>query len=1068
MDLDKLTQHTDQTFITNEDGISLLDRFSQLIKGTTYFDVLTGYFYSSGFKALHQSLESTKKIRILMGIGTDRKTLGFLNEVRQVKQRSIQFSHAQTKKRFAQEIVNELKQVEERKDVEEGIQKFKKWLKSGKIELKAYPSRNLHAKLYIMTFENAIDKGRVITGSSNFSRSGLVDNLEFNVELKNVREYEFAQNKFNELWEDAVDVSEEYVQTLEAKTWMNEDIKPYELYLKFLYEYFKGELSSADDLLFEYNPQGFKELEYQRLAVLNAKKILEEYGGVFLSDVVGLGKTYMAAMLANQLDGRNLVIAPPALLDKNNPGSWPNVFTDFKVAAEYESTGKLDRLLERGADRYKNIFIDEAHRFRHETNITYEKMARITRGKRVILVTATPLNNQPKDILSQIKLFQKAKRSTIPNLSDLESFFNDLQRRLKKLDRSKEREEYIRLSKDNAREIRDKVLKHLMVRRTRKEIEKHFGNDLKKQGLNFPEVAKPRPLFYKLNNHEDELFFETARTITKRLKYARYKPMLYYKDELSQPEELAQKNMGALMKIGLIKRLESSFYAFRNSIDRFIYSYKRFLEEYENGIVYTSKGYINKIYDLLEVGNDEAVQRYIDEDKASAYPANNFNETLKEDIEHDIKLLQVLKKRWGEIKRDPKLTAFLENLDAEKELAENKVIVFTESKETANYLCNRVNEKTDSSALVYHGDSNKTTRKKVIRNFDAKASIKKNKYRILITTEVLSEGVNLHQANVVVNYDIPWNPTRMMQRVGRINRVDTDFETIYTYNFFPSEQGNDIIKLKEAAEAKINAFISLLGSDAKLLTEDETVESHELFDKLLSKETITGEDDEDESPLKYLEKIKQVRDEDPQLFERIKRLPVKARTARTGEDSSNSLLTFFRKGKLEKFYLAKDGNAQELDFLSAAGMMEVNPDSTRAKKRDDFYSLLNLNKSAFEEATREDAIQPKGKGGRDSATQLLNKLEAIRNAKTLTDIQEDYLDRVMHQLESGGFPKQTSKTANNELKEAMAKTFDLQKLYAVVQKNIPDELLESHRIEVTDNAKEPREVILSEYLIGSG
>src|SRR5699024_2976133 len=240
------------------------------------------------------------------------------------------------------------------------------------------------------------------------------------------------------------------------------------------------------------------------------------------------------------------------------------------------------------------------------------------------------------------------------------------------------------------------------------------------------------------------------------------------------------------------------------------------------------------------------------------YPADNFDDKLQEDIKHDIKLLEELKTRWSSVKRDPKLLEFIDKLKSEKELAENKIIVFTESKETANYLCKQLNEKTDSGVIVYHGDSNKTVRKKVIRNFDNNVRNKKNDYRILITTEVLSEGVNLHQANVVVNYDIPWNPTRMMQRVGRINRVDTNFETIYTYNFFPSKQGNNIIKLREAAEAKIKAFISLLGADAKLLTEGEAIESHELFDKLISKETITGEDGEEESPLKHLEKIKQI------------------------------------------------------------------------------------------------------------------------------------------------------------------------------------------------------------------
>jgi hypothetical protein len=179
------------------------------------------------------------------------------------------------------------------------------------------------------------------------------------------------------------------------------------------------------------------------------------------------------------------------LLDKDNPGSWTNSFSDFRVAADFESIGKLDDILERDTDKYANIIIDEAHRFRTETNITYENLAEICRGKRVILVTATPYNNSPWDILSEIKLFQNAKKSTIPNLPDLEAFFGGLAKNLKGLDRQEDNEEYLRVVKENSKEIREKVLKYLMVRRTRTEIIKYFSADLNRQTLRFPEVAAP-------------------------------------------------------------------------------------------------------------------------------------------------------------------------------------------------------------------------------------------------------------------------------------------------------------------------------------------------------------------------------------------------------------------------------------------------------------------------------------------------------------------------------------------------------------------------------------------------
>jgi Superfamily II DNA and RNA helicases len=148
-------------------------------------------------------------------------------------------------------------------------------------------------------------------------------------------------------------------------------------------------------------------------------------------------------------------------------------------------------------------------------------------------------------------------------------------------------------------------------------------------------------------------------------------------------------------------------------------------------------------------------------------------------------------------------------------LRENHLIIFTESKETANYLYKNLDRKYSDKVLCYTGDSGEAIRDKVIENFDARARHRKDDYRILVSTEVLAEGVNLHRSNTVINYDIPWNPTRMMQRVGRINRVDTPFDKIYTFNFFPTTQSNDQIKLKEAAEAKINAFLTLLGGDAR-------------------------------------------------------------------------------------------------------------------------------------------------------------------------------------------------------------------------------------------------------------
>ncbi len=1055
---------SDLTFITNEKDKTLLDRFKVLIKDTRFFDVLVGYFYTSGFYAIYKSLENTEKIRILIGISTNKQTIDLIKES---KQQELQFSHSETKQHFSSMITEEITNSKDNREVEQGVIKFIEWLQTGKLEIKAYPTENIHAKLYIMTFaEGDRDIGRVITGSSNFTQAGMVDNLEFNVELKNSSDYEFAKNKFEELWTQGVDVKDTYIETIKQKTWLNPDIKPYELYLKFLYEYFKDEISQNEEILFQYAPSGFKKLEYQEQAVLNAKKILEEYGGVFLSDVVGLGKTYMAALLAGQIDGRTLIIAPPVLLDENNPGSWKNVFEDFGIrASHFESIGKLEHLIEQGTDKYKNIIIDEAHRFRTETNDTYEDLAEICRGKRVILVTATPFNNRPKDILSQIKLFQNSKKSTIPGLPNLEAFFGSLENRIKEIDRHKDSKTFIEMAKNNAKEIREKVLKHLMVRRTRKEITTYFSKDLEKQKLKFPDVANPEAIFYELTEDEDKVFNKTIELIAKKFIYTRYTPMLFYTgDKITDFEKTQQKNMGKFMKILLVKRLESSFFAFKNSIHRFINTYESFIDQFDKGFVYVSKKYSNKVFEYLEDEDLEQVQRLINEEKAQKYPSSEFNPEFKKNLLEDLNTLREIAKLWDGVHHDPKLDKFINILSTQEILKQNKLIVFTESKETATYLSKKLQERYQG-ILLFSGQSSASTRDEVINNFDAKARLPKNDFRILVTTEVLSEGVNLHRSNVVINYDLPWNPTRLMQRVGRINRVDTTFDKIYTFNFFPTKQANDQLKLKEAAEAKIHAFISLLGADARLLTEGEEIESHELFSRLISKKTILGEEEEEESPLKYLEVIRNIRDIKPDLFDQIKHLPKKSRTAKKYSDKVNNLITYFRKGKIQKFFITEKDEAKELDFMSAAKTLEATIKTKKESIDENFYQLLEKNKKLFEITTIED-IEIKGtRGGRDSASQLLKDIMAIKDYRKFTEEQEDYLRKLISQLEEGGIPKQTTKTTLSELRKSYITDTNPLKLLAIIQKNIPVKFLESHYIEGTDSYSN-REVILSEYLIG--
>lgn len=1057
---------TDLTFLTNEQNERLVDRFKVLINDTRLFDCLVGYFYASGFYELYPQLEKTEKIRILIGLKTDRPTFDLVEEAKQLP---LPDSHAEIRSEFARKVENEMEGSPDNANVEDGVHKFIDWIRKGKLEIRAYNDSNLHAKLYIMTFkEGDRDRGRVITGSSNFSRSGLSQQLEFNVELKTPADYDFAQKRFNDLWEKSAELSEQFVDTIAKKTWLSTDITPYELYLKFLYEYFKDQLSpeiSPDDF---YVPEGFLELEYQREAVSAAYKIVKEYGGVFLSDVVGLGKTYMSALLAQQLTGRTLVIAPPTLLDKDNPGSWPSVLSDFRVAADTESLGQLERLLDRGVDKYTNIIIDESHRFRTEDNKTYESLAKICAGKRVILVSATPFNNTPKDIFSQIKLFQKPRKSDVPGLPNLEEFFVKLERRVAKLDRAKDADKYLKATQENAKDIREKVLRYLMVRRTRQEISEFYGEDLKNQGLSFPEVADPTAVYYQLDTEEDRVFTETLSLI-KELTYTRYQPMLYYLGEVGQSQKQAQVNLGKFMEILLVKRLESSFYAFKKTIDRFITSHERVLEEFDNGRVFVSKDYATKIFSLLEAGDEDSIQKLVDAEGAQVYEAKEFRKDFRANLEQDLDALRQIQKLWKGVKRDPKLEQLIAELKDTEVLRTNKVVLFTESGETADYLLREVEKAYPGKVLHFTGSVGEERRRQVIANFDARARNKSDQFRILITTDVLAEGVNLHRSNVVVNYDIPWNPTRMMQRVGRVNRVDTDFDKIYSFNFFPTAQANTQIKLKEAAESKIRAFIEMLGADAKLLTEGEEIKSHDLFQRLTSKTTIMGEEEGGESELKYLGIIRDVRDKQPDVFARIKQLPKKARVAKNYDLKMPMLLTYFRKGRLERFFLSGSGRPREIDFLEAAKVFEADPKASARKTDETYFKLLEQNKRYFSGATEEGDEEEvtRGKGGRDATTRLLQILRSaeLREYQGFTDEDDLFLGRVIKALEEGIATGYTRKTVLKKLNEEIdgGKATPL-RILSLLRKHFPDEFGRAAEVE-SDRSAGPREVILSEYLL---
>ena len=342
-----------------------------------------------------------------------------------------------------------------------------------------------------------------------------------------------------------------------------------------------------------------------------------------------------------------------------------------------------------------------------------------------------------------------------------------------------------------------------MVRRTRKEIIKYYDKDLKSQGLTFPTLNTPEKIVYEFDNQIEVVFNKTLDTI-KVLSYSRYKTLTYLNEVPPKYKSLltGQQNMGGFMKGILLKRLESSFYAFNKTLDRFIESYENFISMYKSGVVYVSKKY--NVYELMNNGEEEKLDFIVDKEDAFKFKSEEFNSTFIEDLEFDLSNLKRIRRMWDPIENDPKLDKFIDDLKNNKLLKKSKILIFTESKETAEYLKKNIDMHFKNQTILFTGGSKNKDRDIIQENFnpDVSKTNQKNDFRILVTTDILAEGISLHRANVIVNYDLPWNPTRIMQRVGRINRVGTKHDNIYVFNFFPSAQVGEHMSLEENITSK--------------------------------------------------------------------------------------------------------------------------------------------------------------------------------------------------------------------------------------------------------------------------
>lgn len=913
-------------FFTNQDTNTLENRLKDILShyGVEYLEFLIGYFRISGFVKISPYLANIKKARILVGINVD----AIIAEAKSKGKKPNLFDGDGFKKSFKEEQKEVLAQAQYAKEVDESVEVLLEMLEQNTLELKISKDKNIHSKIYILREEakpnhdGTLDyRGSVITGSSNLTQNGLSTNYEFNVELRDSDEIAFSLSEFEKLWANAVEITHAEVDEIKEESYLKE-ITPYELYLKFLIEHFEERVelnaSVADDL-----PKGFKKLAYQIDAVNEGLAKIKKHGGFFLSDVVGLGKTITTAMIVKKLlfstKGHVLIIAPPSIRKE-----WEETFKKFQIGSirhfKFYSYGELEKI--KDTSEYETVIIDESHKFKNFATSRYRELERICKEqsiykKKIILISATPLNNKPQDLANQLYLFQSKRKSTIDSFPNLESFFASIDKEYKELIKNNKEAKDIDMPRLKAlsAKVRDNILREVMVRRTRSDIQtnKRYSEDIKEQGLTIPHINEVQELEYFLDDDTAKIFYESVEILTEKLTYARYKApanlsreaQLRFGNIQEGFLEMSSQNLAVMMQTMLIKRLESSFHAFKSTINKQKNNLKKFIAMFDDGRVLLPNAKIN-FFDILDEHEDDAeqiIEKLLEDDKIKEFTPDEFSKEYLPKLKSDLTLLGHLSHVWESVTHDPKLERFKDVLQANKN---EKIVVFTESKQTALYLEESINDK---KVLVVHG-GNRDELKDIIReNFDANYEKQKNDFTTIISTDTLSEGVNMHRSNIVYNYDIPWNSTRLMQRIGRINRIGTKHSEIFVYNFKPTAESEKLIELSKKALIKLQTFHHSLGEDSKIYTKAEEVGSVTLFE-----ENMENSIDEE---LLFLEELREFKEANPKTFKEIQKLPQKMRVQREKKEDEKSFV-FIKNSDSKNYYQVKESEVKAINFVEMA------------------------------------------------------------------------------------------------------------------------------------------------------
>jgi superfamily II DNA or RNA helicase len=851
------------------------------------FDIATGFFEIGALLELDGKWQSLEKIRILMGAEmTHRTKKALLDAVTKLAtdklDKSIDLNKSQN-------------------PFLKGVPAILEALKSGKIECRVYDKDKFHAKAYITHAKMDVIGSQALVGSSNFTKPGLTDNIELNIQVQSAREVNQLQEWYEIHWAEGKDVSEAIIQTIERHARL---YSPFEVYAKALQEFFRGH-ELTDTEWDETRSKMFPNLDrYQKEAYWALMKISRQHGGAFLCDGVGLGKTFVGLMLIERLvlhEGKRVVLFAPKGAKE---GVWePHLREwlghiggvggggDFSNLVVFSHTdlnrkGDFPERFKRITELADAVIIDEAHHFRNpgmrgneESGKEPSRYYRLfdlldssSRSKSLFMLTATPINNALSDFRYLAELFTRKDDSYFARtmgINSLKGHFISLEKIL----RNKVGHDLVDLAEDmtDVQDVlaSDQIFQHLVVQRSRAYAR---ASQMREKGnaVSFPERKAPQVAEYSIKKTYGKLLdlFETAFKRSNPLfTLPMYYPLAWYiGDDITVDafEENRQKQIVGLIRTNFLKRFESSVVSFEMSCNRLMRKMLAFVEVHVESEVDKKRlerwkaehakilGFVSQKEIDLWGGADESEeedvvpQEFIDAVDKLDRTKYKVDEMVAEaflDLDQIVHFIHEVSK--FEAKHDDKLQKLIRLLKT-KELEGQKVLIFTEFADTARYL-ERELRKAGIEGVEEIDSGTKGNRRDVIERFapyyNRSSSAQlfqsgRKEIRILISTDVLSEGLNLQDASRMINYDIHWNPVRLMQRIGRVDRrmsPDTEKRLIAEHpeiaasrgkvsfwNFLPPDELNSLLTLYSKVTQKTLLISKTLGIEGKkLLTPDD-------------------------------------------------------------------------------------------------------------------------------------------------------------------------------------------------------------------------------------------------------